>query len=303
MRKGVWRITPGTGDPNQGRVVWAPAKALWNGGMLIGGLALAPWYTTTSAVLLFVISTYLTLLFGHSVGMHRRFIHRSFDCPKWLERCLIYVGVLVGMAGPYGILKIHDMRDWAQRLPTCHEYFAHTRSIWRDAFWQLACRFEFSEAPEFKIETEFACDPWYIWMERTWMFHQLPIAGVLFIVGGLPWVVWGVLLRVSVSVVGHWTITYYCHNPGRGRWRVEGAGVQACNIQRIGWVTMGECWHNNHHAFPESARMGLDANQPDPGYAVIRLLERLGLAWNVGNPRQTTSREDIHETRDGFLSR
>ena len=79
MRKGVWRITPGTGDPNQGRVVWAPTKSLWNAGMLLGGLALAPWYTTPSALLLFFALTYLTLLFGHSVGMHRRLIHRSFD--------------------------------------------------------------------------------------------------------------------------------------------------------------------------------------------------------------------------------
>jgi fatty-acid desaturase len=271
--------------------------------MLLCSAALAPFHTTPSAVLMFFGLTYITLLFGHSVGLHRRFIHRSYDCPKWLERLLVYIGVIVGMAGPFGILRIHDTRDWAQRLPDCHEFFAHTRSIWVDAFWQLACRFKFQYPPVFSVEADFANDPWYIWMERTWMLHQLPLAAVLYSIGGMPWVVWGIFIRVSVSVVGHWTVTYYCHNPGYGRWRVLGAGVQAADLRHLGWITMGECWHNNHHAFPESAQMGLDPDQPDAGYAVICMFKKLGFAQNIGVPRSTEKRGDLAETDTGTIGR
>jgi sn-1 stearoyl-lipid 9-desaturase len=111
MMRPVHRIDDTGADPCRGRVVWAPTKSLWNGGMLVAWLALAPWYTTWGAIAFFVVSTYVSLLLGHSVGLHRGFIHRSYDCAKWLERTLVYVGVLVGMSGPFGILRIHDHRD------------------------------------------------------------------------------------------------------------------------------------------------------------------------------------------------
>src|SRR5262245_14671535 len=100
-------------DAVAGRVVWSPAKSLWNMSMLACAIVCAPLFVTPDSVLMFLVATYCSLLLGHSVGMHRRFIHRSYACKKWLERALVYVGVLVGVAGPFGILRIHDERDWA----------------------------------------------------------------------------------------------------------------------------------------------------------------------------------------------
>ena len=71
------------------------------------------------------------------------------------------------------------------------------------------------------------------------------------------------------------------------------AAVQASNLPGLGLLTYGECWHNNHHAFPESARIGLEPGQADPGWWVIRGLERAELVRNVGRPRPATSREDL----------
>lgn len=48
-----------------------------------------------------------------------------------------------------------------------------------------------------------------------------------------------------------------------------------------GLVTFGEAWHDNHHAFPRSAKLGLLPGQPDPGWWVLRALERAGLVWDV----------------------
>jgi stearoyl-CoA desaturase (delta-9 desaturase) len=295
MRPEVWRIMGDGASAVDGRVVWAPGKSCWNGAMLTIALIAGPLTATPGALAMFAVLTYVTLLLGHSIGMHRLMIHRTFECPKWLERSLIYIGVLVGMAGPYGILKIHDTRDWAQRLPRCHDFFSHRRFLLVDALWQMHCRFEFARAPIFVVEKEFANDPWLRFMERTWMLQQLPLAALLYATGGWSWVVWGICCRVAVSVSGHWIVTYLCHNPGPGKWHVEGAGVQAANLVGCGFITMGECWHNNHHAFPESARMGLEPWESDPGYRVLLAMSDCGLVWNLGEPRGIAVREDLRQ--------
>jgi len=295
MRREVWRVNGARADATDGRVAWAPAKSLWNTSMIAAAMSAGPLTASFDAIAVFLVLTYTTLLLGHSVGMHRLLIHRTCECPKWLERLLIYLGVLVGMAGPFGVLRIHDVRDWAQRLPACHDFFSHRRSLLLDAFWQLHCRFEFAKPPAFAVEEEFLDDPWLRWMERTWMLQQLPLAALLYACGGWSWVVWGVCCRVSASVAGHWVVTYFCHNPGPGSWHVLGAGVQAANLTGWGLVTMGECWHNNHHAFPESARMGIEANQSDPGYWVLTKLRALGLVWNIGLPRDIAQRQDLRQ--------
>jgi stearoyl-CoA desaturase (delta-9 desaturase) len=57
------------------------------------------------------------------------------------------------------------------------------------------------------------------------------------------------------------------------------------NNWAVALVSMGEGWHHSHHAFPTSARHGLQRFQFDPSYRLIRLFERLGWAWNVKQPK------------------
>lgn len=301
MMEPVIRVRDAGADPNIGTVRFSLPKAFWNLGVITVALIFAPLTYSHSALLLFIFSTYLSLMIGHSVGMHRMMIHRSFATPKAVERILVYVGVLVGMAGSFTIIKIHDIRDWAQRRQNCHPFFSHCRSFWRDLWWQLTSNFEFQYPPRIDIEENFYRDPFYRFLERTWQWHQLPIAMILYYFGGWPFVVWGVFLRVAISIVGHWTITYFCHNPGPGKWKVKGAGVQASNIPGLGLVTYGECWHNNHHAFPESARIGLEAGQSDPSWRFIQLLKFFGCAYGIGSPRPESSRDDLYkvENQDG----
>ncbi len=199
----------------------------------------------------------------------------------------------IALSGPYGIIRIHDTRDWAQRQDACHDFFAHRRGLAQDLFWQLAFRFDFEHPPRLTVEANLADDPWHQFMERSWRLQQLALAGAFGLIGGWSWVLWGVCARVIVSTAGHWTVTYFAHNPGQRRWLVKGAVVQATNLPGLGLLTYGECWHNNHHAFPESARIGLDPGQTDPGWWVIRGLERLGLAFDVGTPRSVALREDL----------
>lgn len=297
MMEPVHRIIAGDASAVQGQVKFDMGKVIWNGTMIFGGIGLAFFFTTWSAVFLGLSLTYITLLLGHSVGMHRMMIHRSFRAHTWLKRLLIYLGVLVGIGGPSKIIQIHDVRDWAQRQKACHDFFSHDRDFIRDLTWQLFYRFKFDSSPKVRIEDELLSDPFLRHLDKYWRWHQLGLTIILYFTGGMAFVVWGVMLRIAMSTVGHWTVTYFCHNPGPGRWRVEGAGVQASNLRLPnlfnGWITHGECWHNNHHAFPESAKIGLDAGQVDPAWWVIRILEKFNLVWNVGLPRK--DREDLVE--------
>src|SRR4051812_6797852 len=104
-------------DPCAGTVRWAPARSLWNGAMLLAAVVLGPLAFTWDAFLVFLILSAATLCAGHSVGFHRRLIHRSFQCPKWVERTLVWMGTAVGMGGPLWTIRTHDTRDWAQRQP------------------------------------------------------------------------------------------------------------------------------------------------------------------------------------------
>lgn len=280
--------TPGC-DAVAGQVRWDPLHSLWNGAMLATTLVFGATTFSPGALTVFILSTGATLLLGHSVGFHRRLIHGSFDCPLWLERTLVWFGTLVGMSGPFWMIRTHDLRDWAQRQAACHDYLAHRRPMVIDAVWQMHCRLVLDRPPAFDLG-RVGRDPFYRFLERTWMLQQAPIAVALWLIGGWGFVVWGVCARVSISVIGHWFVGHLAHRRGPQTWLVHEAGVQAHDVPWAAIPTMGEAWHNNHHAFPGSARIGLYPGQSDWGFRFIQLLERLGLAWNVRTPKTMADR-------------
>ena len=246
-----------------------------------------------SAVGVFAISTVVTLCLGHSLGMHRRFIHRSYNCPNWMEYLFVHFGVLVGLAGPFGMLKTHDTRDWAQRQNECHDYFSHSRTWFEDMWWQMFCSINLDVPPKLTIESEISDDRIYRWMERTWMLQQLPWAILFYWLGGWSWVLWGICSRVSISIIGHWAIGYIAHNRGDRQWHVVDAAAQGYNIPWAALITMGESWHNNHHAFPGSAKLGIKPGQWDPGWWVLVALQRLGWVSDIKTDTSQPSRSDL----------
>jgi len=276
-----------------GRVRFAPVKAAWFFGMAGGALIGGAMTFSAGALALFLASTALVLLAGHSLGSHRKLVHDSFQCPRWLEYLLVYLGVQVGLAGPIGLLRQHELRDYAQRLPECHDYLRHGRSFWVDAWWQLVCNLQLAREPRLVLESRVADDRFYRFLERTWMAQQLPWALLFYSWGGWGFVFWGVCARVTAGVFGHWLIGYFAHNHGEMHSEVKGAAVQGRNVRWTSLITMGECWHNNHHAFPGSARLGLHRGEWDPGWWMLMGLERLGLVWNLRLPADLPPREEL----------
>ncbi len=281
------------GSVLDGTVRYAPVQSLWLLAMLAGAVTGALCFFSWAGLLLFAAGTAIVLLFGHSLGSHRKLIHDSFACPQWLEYLLVYLGVLVGLSGPLGLLRQHELRDYAQRLPACHPYLRHGAGFWRDAWWQLHCRLDLDHPPHIAIEPRIAHDRFYIFLEATWMLQQLPWAVLCFAWGGWGLVCWGVCARVSAGVLGHWLIGYFAHNHGQMHFHVDGAAVQGKNIRLTSLLTMGECWHNNHHAYPGSARLGLLPGEWDPGWWVLLLLRRLGLVSGLRLPEDLAPRPEL----------
>ena len=280
-------------DPTRGTIRWESRHSLWNGGMLLAALLLGPAKVTPGAVLVFLGLSAVTLCAGHSVGFHRRLIHRSFECPKAVERVLVWLGALVGMGGPFWTIRTHDTRDWAQRQTHCHDFYAHRFGPLRDLVGNLHCRLVLDHPPISDPGPGIADDPFYGFLERSWMLHQVPLGILLYLLGGWPWLIWGVFVRVATCTTMHWAVTYFAHTRGPQSWLVDGASVQAHDVPILAIPTMGEAWHNNHHAFPGSARHGLYPGQIDPGYRFIQVLEFLGLAWNVQTPENLPPRVGI----------
>ena len=283
-----------------GNVRYSVVKSAWfscmAGAAIVGGYFTFSW----AAVWLFVISTGIVLLLGHSLGSHRKLIHNSYQCPRWLEFLFVYLGVLVGWAGPLGLLRQHELRDYAQRLPTCHDYLRHGSTFWLDGWWQIHCELELANPPEIQIESAISNKRFYQFLEYTWMAQQFPIAILFYCWGGWGFVFWGVCARVTTGIFGHWLIGYFAHNYGGMHYEVREAAVQGRNIYFTSLLTMGECWHNNHHAYPGSARLGIYPGEWDPGWWVLSALRCIGLVWSIRLPADIPIRPELVELRPGL---
>lgn len=283
---------PGT-SATDGAVVWAPLKSIWlllNCLFGILGILMFPQF---DAFLVFIVLSAVTICAGHSVGMHRLLIHRSYETYRPIEYLLVWLGTLVGMAGPIGMIRTHDMRDWHQRQTICPPHPSHDASFLMDAWWQLCCEFKLVSPPDFVPEERVMHDRVHVFLERTWMFQQVPVAVILFMLGGWAWVLWGCSLRISVSLIGHWMVGHFAHNRGHQGWIVKGLPVQGYNLPGLGLITFGENWHGNHHAFPHSAKLGIEAGQTDPGFFLITLLQKIGLVWCVKTPNSEPARKGL----------
>ena len=98
------------------------------------------------------------------------------------------------------------------------------------------------------------------------------------IAGALTGLLWGGFARIFFQHHVTWSVNSVCHFFGRRKFDIED---QSTNVFWLSILSFGESWHHNHHAFPRSAAHGLRWYELDPSEGVIRLMRRLGLAWNL----------------------
>lgn len=266
---------------------WSPSKTGWFLAMGLPGLLGAPFALTPSSAGVAIVLGFGTFLFGHTVGLHRGVLHRSYRTHRWLRDALVYAFVLTGIGGPLRWIRAHNQRDRWQNQPWAPDWFRYDHGIAQDAWWNLHTVFI---EPGDDIRPDDRDDPWFAFLERTWVLHVAGSFVLLGAFGGWQHVVIGGFLRVWVGMLFHWYVGYEAHKRGEVRFEVRGAVESGRNRWLLGVLSLGEGFHNNHHARPESARIGLDPWELDAGWAVVRVLEAVGLAWDVRRPEDVPRR-------------
>ena len=140
-----------------------------------------------------------------------------------------------------------------------------------------------------KFAPDFALDPYYKFLDRYFLLLQVPMAALLYVIGekvfsglGMSFLVYGMVVRSVFLWHSTWLINSACH-----KWGYKNFAEIPDHSTNLWWaaiLTYGEGWHNNHHAFPKSAKQGLKWWEIDPTWAVISLLKWVGLATKVYLP-------------------
>ena len=256
---------------------------------LLSALALLPSLWSWQAVSILLLLYWVTACLGVTLGYHRLLCHRSFRLPQELERVLATCGALSCQHGPI---------DWVG-LHRHHHKFSDTDADHHNSnrgFWWSHMGWMFAEIPAMAAVPRFTADlskdPYYRWLNNNFLLLQLPLAGLLFWIGtvsgagGWALVLWGIPLRLVMVYHVTWLVNSATHCWGEV---AHNSGDQSRNNAWVAALTFGEGWHNNHHAFPHSARHGLQPGQIDLTWQHIRLLRSLGLAKQVRLPTKQGS--------------
>ena len=265
-----------------GRVRFDLGKTLWLWGMAVPGLALGLPAATPATLAASLALAFLTLCVGHSVGLHRGVIHQTYEARPAVRGALAYLFVLTGLGGPLSWARLHAVRDYWQNRADCPRYFAYRHGLARDFIWNLHLRFEPADDRALaRLPPGITGDRWLRFLERTWPLHVLALSLAIIAVAGPGAVAVCVCARTAAGITGHWFVGYAAHAWGERRYAVPGAAESGTNIWLLGVMSFGEGFHNNHHAFPQSARMGLRPHEIDLGYASLCVLRALGLVSGI----------------------
>ena len=244
--------------------------------------------------LLVLTITYALTGLGITVGFHRLFTHRSFKTTR-VTRALLAVLGSMAVEGP--------VIEWVATHRKHHRFSdqpgdPHSPNLdhapgWRGALRGLAhahvgWMFRGKEmANPGRYAKDLLADRDLRFISRTfplWVAIGLAIPFGLGValtgsaVGGLSAMLWGGAVRIFLLHHATFSINSLCHSFGR---RPFSTDDQSRNLAWLAPLAFGEAWHNNHHAFPTSARHGLGRGQVDPGAWLITALERCHLAWDV----------------------
>jgi stearoyl-CoA desaturase (Delta-9 desaturase) len=231
---------------------------------------------------------------GVTVGFHRLFTHRSFSTTPWLRFTFAVLGS-AAIEGPV-IAWVADHRKhhaFSDQEGDPHSPHVGHGGGWRGALRGLAHAhvgwlfIHTQRGAKRRYAPDLMKDPIVSFVDRTFIAWALAGLALPFCLGlvigqslkaGLTALLWGGAVRMLVIHHVTYSINSLCHYFGRKRFAT---GDESRNLLWLSVLSFGEAWHNNHHAFPTSAAHGLRRWELDPSALVIRLLEKLGLAWNV----------------------
>lgn len=215
---------------------------------------------------------------GIGLGFHRLLTHRGFKSPRWFERFLTVCGTLALQSGPVSWVTTHRMHhaytdtDRDPHSPKKGFFWAHMGWIFKgDA--QIH-----SMDVHRRYSPDLLRDRFNIFMDKFYWLTPIAVGMVLLAVGGWSMLLWGIFLRTVVLWHFTWFVNSVTHVWGSRRFETRDTST---NNGLVAAVTFGEGWHNNHHAYPRSAKHGLRWYEIDVNWLQIKVLEKLGFVSEV----------------------
>ena len=244
-----------------------------------------------------ILAVVLYALIGHgmAIGYHRLLAHKSFVARRPVKLVVVALASMAYEGGPIGWVATHRRHHVFADEPgdphTPHHHGPGLRGQLR-GLWHAHVGWLFTSGSTSaqRHAADLLIDRDMVVMDRLfpfWCVVSLAIPfGAGWLVGGsfaaaLGALFWAGLVRVCVLHHATWSINSLCHTFGRRPFRTKDL---SSNVRALALVSMGESWHNGHHAFPRSARHGLLPHQVDTSAMVIRVLERLSLVTRVHWP-------------------
>ena len=246
---------------------------------VLGAYALLPQFWSWGNFFMYIFLCYLTGCLGLTVGYHRLFAHRAFETTTWIRRILATCGSLSAEYGPItwpGIHRQHHMYTDTDLDP-------HNS---RKGFWWSHIGWMLVEVPAEKnvhrLTPDLRKDGYFRWLDKYFILLQIPLGVILYSIGGWSMVLWGIPLRIISVYHMTWFINSAAHMWGYRSYETNDCST---NNTLLGLIAFGEGWHNDHHKFPDSARVGLNG-EFDLTWQHVVFLKKLGLARNIRLPNK-----------------
>jgi stearoyl-CoA desaturase (delta-9 desaturase) len=231
---------------------------------------------------------------GITIGFHRLLTHRAFETTPAVRGILTILGCMAIEGPPIEWVanhrKHHTYSDEDGDPHSPHVNFAgglagSLRGLWHA---HLGWVFGGGMANEARYAPDLLADPVVRWVDRTFFLWVLAGLAIPFglgwalsggtMDGALSGLLWGGAVRVLVLHHVTFSINSLCHFFGRRDFETTD---HSTNLAWLAPLSFGESWHNNHHAFPRSAKHGLGRRQLDLSGLVIGGLEKAGFAWDL----------------------
>jgi len=228
--------------------------------------------------------SYAIRMFGVSAGYHRYYSHRSFETSRPFG---LVLALLAQSSNQNGVLW------WAARHRHHHQHTDEPSDVHSPMHHGLLqSHLTWFMLPEnWIVDERLVPDllkrPELVLLQRAPWLPTASLALLLFATLGWPGLLWGYV--VPTVILLHTTFATNSINHLVGQ-HPNDTGDRSTNIGWLAVLTMGEGWHNNHHAAPGSAQLGWEWYQVDVTWRILQLLARLGVVWDLkGRPARRTS--------------
>ena len=222
-------------------------------------------------------------MFAITGVFHRYFSHRGFRVRNRLVQFLMgFWGSTCIQQGPIWWASHHRHHHrYSDEPEDLHspkqQGFWHSHVLW---IFGLKFLTEYSEY-EKTAAKDLRQFPELVWLDKYYIVAPVTLGVVLFAIGGLPWLVWG--LGISTVFLWHGTFTINSLSHVFGKRRFDTTDTSR-NNWLLAFVTLGEGWHNNHHAFAGGAKAGFYWYEYDITYYGLWIFHKLGLITELGMP-------------------